>query len=750
MTSVPASQPLTGPQQYAIASPLGAATTAETGGLGLGDVLRILRHRRMTAIIGSIVIYVLVVIATVLIWIFAPAWTSEAIFELEPPKTGEFIVEQPEVNTKYMEQLLQTEAANLKNLDLLLDVVALPEVQATAYYRWYESDAMQAAFGLQEDLSSAPIPNTRLIRVALACRDREEARLIVQAVANRYESKFRVRFEDTMREQRDALRNTRAALVQELEQRRNELKTFRESARIPAIEMRRQEAREDVVRLRAQIGELDAAAASLQAQLDSLQGIDPGRLPLTAEQQLIIESDPILRYWRMQVEALDVELAARAQQVGPNHRDIVVIRERRQEYEQKEIVKREELMAKVRARQIELLRQQLAQTRSVQGTLLEQFALVQAEERDLDRALQQYTLMDEDIARLNDQLKEVELKLTEAEHAIHDPTRTRLHLLQAPQLAIRPSRPVPELYLGGGLLLAIAGGLGLAFLREMTDQAVRTPVDVARFCRLSVLGCIPQLEDEEAEEVEVIEEAVRKAPHSLVAEAFRRTRTNLQFSGPAESQRSLLITSPGPGDGKTAVAINLATTLAHGGLRVLLIDCNFRRPAIRQAFANTRAEGLSNILIGQGGLADFVTRTDLPTLDVLSSGPMPPTPAELLGSPRMRELIQEATSRYERVILDGPPTLLISDASVLALEVDGVILVARADANTRGALRRAREQLENINARVVGAVLNGVKTRAGGYFRQQYREFYDYTSEQTIPAELPEPGPAPRSGQQRD
>lgn len=118
---------------------------------------------------------------------------------------------------------------------------------------------------------------------------------------------------------------------------------------------------------------------------------------------------------------------------------------------------------------------------------------------------------------------------------------------------------------------------------------------------------------------------------------------------------------------------------------------------------------------------------------------MPPTPAELLGSKYMQDMIAQAQAGYDRVILDGPPVLLISDALVVATQVDGVIMVARAVDNTKGGLRRAREQFEKINAHVVGAVLNGVQTRAGGYLREQYREFYDYSSDETIPQELPGP-----------
>ncbi|MFQ5806009.1 MAG: polysaccharide biosynthesis tyrosine autokinase [Phycisphaerae bacterium] len=742
MTSVSTPHQITGPQPFAIGSPIGSTTVAGTEGISFGDVVRILKQRKLTVIVTTIVLYVLVIVATILIAIYAPAYTSQAIFELEPPKTGDWLLpNEGQVNTKYMEQMLQTEAQKLKNLELMLKVVERPEVRDTAYFRWYESQAMQAAIGLQDDLTSAPIPNTRLIRVALSCRDKAEARTIVNAVVTAYLNTFQTQLKDAMRNQHDALKKTLDNLVYELEQKRSESRKFREGAEIPAMELRRHEARQYVVALRIRLSEIEATVAALQSQLDTIQGVDPSRLPLTAEHQLIIESDPILRYWRAQVENLDVELAARAQQLGPNHRDVALLRQRRQEYYDKETAKREELIAVVRARQVEFLRMQLAQARSVQGRLLEEFADVQAEERDLDRNIVAYEQMADDEFRLGEQISEVQLKLTEAGHAMKDESRVRLHLRQWPQEAIEPSRPRYMPYLGGGFLLALAGGIGLAFLREMTDKALRTPVDVARFCRLSVLGCIPLLDDEEAEEVEEIEDAVRKAPHSLVAEAFRRTRTNLQFSGPEESQRSLLITSPSPGDGKTAVAINLATTLAHSSLRVLLIDCNFRRPAIREAYAGTNSDGLSNVLIAQGKLEDFVTKTDLPTLDVLSSGPMPPTPAELLGSVRMRELIEQATKEYDRVILDGPPTLLISDATVLAMQVDGVVLVARADENTRGTLRRAREQLEGINARLVGAILNGVRTRAGGYFKKQYREFYDYTSEETIPAELPVPPP---------
>jgi capsular exopolysaccharide synthesis family protein len=188
-----------------------------------------------------------------------------------------------------------------------------------------------------------------------------------------------------------------------------------------------------------------------------------------------------------------------------------------------------------------------------------------------------------------------------------------------------------------------------------------------------------------------------------------------------------LVTSPSGGNGKTTVAVNLAISIALSGRRVLLIDANFRRPCLPRIFPDMRADGLSNILIGQSHLDDCVMATSVPGLDVLGAGPLPPNPAELLGSTYLRDMLADARARYDQVIFDGPPVLLVSDAMVLSGAVDGVLLICQYRSTSRGALQRTQQQLDAINARIFGAVLNRVETRAGGYFREAYREFYEYS-----------------------
>jgi len=745
MSTATTPQQITGPQGLAPAAPIGFGTAAaDSEGVTFADVMRIVKQRKLMILITSIILYILVVGATFATLRFAPLYTSDAIFEVLPPKTGAFVTTDVSgVDTRTMEQMIETEARKLKSLELLRDVAAKPQIKATSYYAWYESKAMQTAYGLQGDLKVSAIPETRLIRVSLATRNRTESQTIVKTIVDLYDLRSAGEVREARKQQVENLHKTLDQLTNELSDKRIELEQTRESGAIPAMQSQRMTSRDYLSKLKADLSDLDARGAALQSQLDSLQGYDPALLPLTADQQLIVEADPQLRLWRSQAETLEIDIQAAMLRLGPNHRDVKQMRKRREGYLEKETARREELISQVRARQYESLKQDLAQTQNVQARVHDQFITAEAEERDLDKNIQTFNELDHDRERLEKRISEVELKLTEAEHAERDQSRVLLQIVQRPQLAVKPSRPNFIAYLGGGFLLALAGGFGLAFLREFTDKALRTPIDVARFGHVSVLGSIPMLDDEEAEEVEAIEDAVRKAPHSLVAEAFRKVRTNLQFSGPEENQRILLFTSPSPGDGKSTVAINLAYTMAHSDQKVLLIDCNFRRPAARSRFVDTRPDGLSNILIGKGSLEEFVSHSELPNLDVLTCGPMPPTPAELLGSAQMRELLEHAARQYDRILLDGPPVLLISDAIVLAGLVNGVVLVARADDNTKGELKRAREQLDGINTRLIGAVFNGVKARPGGYFRSTYREFYDYISDETVPPELPGP-PQPK------
>jgi succinoglycan biosynthesis transport protein ExoP len=620
---------------------------------------------------------------------------------------------------------------------VLQEVLALPEIKETAFYRWYEGNFDKCLHDFEGLLNVMPVRDTYLVDVGIAVKDPREARLIVNKLVERYVSRTRSELTDEGQRKLESLKNTQATVAAELNGIRDRIRKLREQRDMPALESERDVMVDNISVLNNTITELKARQADVEAQLNTLHGFDPRNLPVSNEMKVIIEADPILRYYRQQVEQLDIQIAAMGHMLGPDHRQITVIKSQRDGYFNMEVQRREELTDDLRGRQLESLQQERARIRTMLTEVHEELLADQNAQRDLDGAIQIWKNLTSDEERLSKELEQVSVAQREAENTLDvEKTQGRLQ----PHLATReeywPSRPNFVLYLGGGFVLAALIAVGLAFLREFTDQAIRTPLDVLRYGRLSVLGSVPLLDDEEAD-VDAIEVATRRAPHSLVAEAFRQIRAHLTFSGPLLSQQALLVTSPRPEDGKTATAINLAVTFAQGNQRVLLIDCNFRRPAIRAAFATSRPEGLSNVLVAHKTLDEVITKTDLANLDVMTSGPMPPNPAELLGSTAMRDVLAAAKARYDRLILDGPPCLLISDAMVLATQVDATVMVARAANSAKGALRRAREQFQRINARVIGAILNGVQVRPGGYYRQQYREFYEYTSEEVVPQELP-------------
>lgn len=209
-------------------------------------------------------------------------------------------------------------------------------------------------------------------------------------------------------------------------------------------------------------------------------------------------------------------------------------------------------------------------------------------------------------------------------------------------------------------------------------------------------------------------------PRSITAESYRTLRTNIQFYNVGESMQRLLVTSAGPSEGKSTTAANLAITFAQTGQRVVIVDADLRRPFLHRLFQVSNLVGLTNVMLGSASLEEALLPTTMPSLSILPTGPIPPNPAEMLGAPRMGEILDQLHEHADVVIIDTPPVLAVTDASVLASVVDGVILVTAAGMVSRELAQRAKTQLEAVKARVLGVVLNGVEDDATGYYSYYY------------------------------
>ena len=726
MTTLTAATPTTGGALLSGAAPRPGAPVG--AGLSSSDIVQILRQRLVFICVAWFFTSLLSVGFTFYMRHYHPKYRANALIRVDSisPQSVTEPLKQEMTRQEDIDRELQNQVLLVKSPAVLQKAVEDPDLRRTEWFKEAEEEAKRKNESvldvLGDTIGASPVRNSNFLNVAASWRIPEELPTLVNTVVQKYVAEID-------RQQKNAIRSSEDQLGKELdlakksyEAVKQEIEAFRQTADFSSITS--QEASEKVLTLTALVTELEVETLGRKTQWETLQNVTPEEMPITADLQALLAQDPSIQRLEHDLVTAEQNLNLVLQRFGPNHRTAKNAR-----------FSRDSMALQVdQERAIKILDYQKQQLNYAQRSFLEaQEQLLALKEKLIDARAEQ---SDKDIkkARYESMLDERDQARFRYESLLQNKNDVSMVLRQKSTVqiaiqstAIKPLRlssPILLIWIPTGCLLGLAVSVGLAFLLEMTDKSVRTSRDVMR-THLPVLGTIPTTDDDEVE-IERVETASLDAPHSIVAEAFRNLRANLFFSAPAEQQGVILVTSPSGGNGKTAVSSNLAIAIALSGRRVLLVDANFRRAGLPRIFPKMKTEGLSNILIGQGSLEDYVTQTSVPGLDVLSAGPIPPNPAELLGSSYLRDIIVDARSRYDQVIFDGPPVLLVSDAMVLAGSVDGCLLVCQYRATSRGALQRTQASLAAINARVFGAVLNMVQTRAGGYFRKAYREFYEY------------------------
>jgi capsular exopolysaccharide synthesis family protein len=483
---------------------------------------------------------------------------------------------------------------------------------------------------------------------------------------------------------------------------------------------------------------LELAIRQLSADIMKLQDLAEG--PITEQIEYIVEKDAVMITLNQQLAFLEAQLSGKLAKFGENHRDVRLLREQVDEIRKRRDLRKSEIsnqtrianlrnasdglhVLKERAKQVEEMRQE-----------------VETDKVELDNARIQYErrmkVRDERVLML-DSIKEQIEKLI----MLHDSP-------EAPKVQRAGDAPIPlemvfsrqwYIWFPGGTMLGFMLSIGLAFLIELTNELVRTPSDVARFLRIPLLGVIPDAsEDGQVRRIELCH-TVRQAPYSIISESYRRCRTNLKLSGTTGTLKSMLVSSGMIGDGKTSVAVNLATAFVATDKKVLLIDANFRQPNLRKLFPKIQTDmledkleaegfdfGLSSVLMNQCGFNEAIRHSGVDGLDIIDCGPLPANPAELLGSSRMGELLAEQRKTYDHIVIDGPPVLLVSDAKVLSRFVDTTILVFNANTTSRGAAQRTIREFEEVDANLIGCILFAVRAMKGGYFHEQFKSYQEY------------------------
>ncbi len=305
-------------------------------------------------------------------------------------------------------------------------------------------------------------------------------------------------------------------------------------------------------------------------------------------------------------------------------------------------------------------------------------------------------------------------------------------LLEPAPLPGLPYTPRPKVNLALGTLLGLMLGVAAVAIAEALDVSVKSGDELSRLAGdAPMLGGVPD-EDRGDPLVALYQ------PRSVRAESYRQVRTNLQFASIDLDLKTVVVTSPMPGEGKTTLVTNLGIVIASGGSRVLIVDADLRRPMVANNLGLEGNIGLTTVLLGQAPLDVAIQRWGDGLIDVLASGPIPPNPSEILGSHRMQELVDVLASRYDLVIFDTPPALPVTDASLLALHTDGAVLVARVGRTSRDGVRRVSTAFRTVGVNVIGVVANRVSASGAG---SGYAYAYEYGASKGSKSESAPLGP---------
>lgn len=387
--------------------------------------------------------------------------------------------------------------------------------------------------------------------------------------------------------------------------------------------------------------------------------------------------------------------------------------------------------------QLAVIHQRYLAAKQKEERILRFFDQQRQEALVLNAQVVQYTMLQSDWEQtkrlceiLNDRIKEI--NVTEDVGALN------ISILEVARPGANPTRPRRTRIMSMALVLGLMLGVGLALLLDWTDHRLRSAEEISAILGVPVLGIVPSMQGKETDVARG--QKVHLDSMSPAAEAYRTIRTAVYFGVPNGHAKTLLITSPAPGDGKTTLASNLGITMAQAGQRTLVLDADFRRPMQHRMFEIDDESGLSNVLSGQSSPDQVIRPGSVKGLDILPCGPVPPNPSEMLNSDAFADLISDLADKYDRILIDSPPVMPVADARILGAICHVTLMVLRAEKSTRKASEQARDGLLSVGARILGVVVNDVprgKDRYGYYSGYGYGYYSGNDGKRRNSAEVP-------------
>jgi len=746
MTTLPQTTPLRLPRPAAaqinlpsagMATPYMVAPAAIANGTQLtgADIWRVIRSNLLLIGIVVIVSGVLGYFANSYLAKFHSRYTADGEIEVTPVgsfeamQNGQVGGDTTSLTVEQATQVIYLRSANL--IRQVIDDNAPGGVRDTAWFRSFAGDKQveNAKADLIDHLSITPEIGSRNIRVSFTANDGVSAKVIAEKVINAHVAEQQRRNEDRLITRKDELRNHDNGLNRDIDSLRSKLADLETKLGANGYEvatghvsstkdMELESLIQDSIKTRDAMGQAQDQYSTISAQINQDQD------PAMVEQ--LINTDPEVARDRDMVSNLDMAINQGMRELGADHPSLIAMQKRQDVFQQKLALAISQARVKARSAVLEKLHDEVSRFQHELETNGHRQDQLRSDIQALSEDVHDYLQTKAELAEREAQKHATEEKESQLNDFLLAKHLNSVAVASLPLIPDKPSFPKIEIVMTTAILLGLMISLGIAFLREVLDTSIRSPRDITRVGSMNLLGMVPHEADDPQSSGARLPVVIFEAPHSIMAEQLRQVRTRLQHTASLDTVRSILITSPSPGDGKSTIACNLASGLALNGRRILLVDANFRRPELHRIFNLNNDQGFSDVLNNLDQFEHLVQETQVPNLYILPSGLKPTNATELLESQLLIDFIERAMEEFDHVIFDSGPLLFVSETVALAPRVDGVVTVARARANSRGVLGRMRDTLRQIKAEHIGIVLNAVRSHGGGYFGRNIRTYYEY------------------------
>jgi capsular exopolysaccharide synthesis family protein len=688
----------------------------------IGDYFRVLVKRK-SAVLATLII----VVALAGLWTARATRTYEAVgrISINPADADVLNLKESvgqvddgrEIDTQM--KILQSDAIALETARRLRGTAGVLE----------KADASQEADLINQfrgGLAVTEVPDTRIIEIHYTHTDPQYASRAVNTVAAVFiEQNFKTKYDSTMRASQ-WLTEQLADMQSKVEEADQRLVDYQKANGILGVDEKTNIITSKLDDLNRQATDAESERIQKQAIYEQAKSGDP-RVIATMSQNLLMEK------LRAQEADIQSQLAQLTTQFGPSYPKVAELNNQLKQVQTAIQAETGKMTGKLQSDYLSAV----SRERMLKGALEQQ----KQEANVLNEKSIQYMLLKRDADSTRTIYQDMLAKQKEA--LVTAGLRSNIiRIIDPARAPLFPSHPNVPRNMLIGFLLGLTAGIALAFVQEMLDNTVKTPEEVQYLTALPPLGMIPlnrRLTEKSARPAtghamalarkeswrDAVELIAHSRPKSEIAEAYRALRTSILLSGLGQPPKVILVTSALPQEGKTTTCINTAIVLAQKGAKVLLVDADMRRPSIHSKLALRARGGLSTLLTGSDTLASvLVNSTEVSNLHVLPAGPPPPHPAELLGSTVMRNFLAEWREKFDHIIIDSPPCLSVTDAVLLSVEVDAVALVLRSGHTPKEAVRRARNLLFQVKAKVLGVVVNAVDLHSPDMYYYSYASKY--------------------------